>query len=224
MTQVVFSDIAGTVVAGNPWDFIREHPLYDQEKGRRELLKFLPIYIASRLRLVSDTTFRHHWLHRMAASLAGISRADLLTIFRDTVTNAMSGAYQRDVIERLHEHQQAGAKVILVTGMFVELAEVFREHLGMDGAIGSRMCFDGDVITGIVDGEPCVGARKLDYMKGYLQEFHSQVTIGDCYGYADSYSDRALLGAVGHGVVTYPDARMRNLALQKGWETIPDDE
>ncbi len=224
MTQVVFSDIAGTVVAGNPWDFIRKHPLYNREQGRRELRKFLPIYLGRRLRLISDTTFRHYWLHHMAASFAGTNRDDLLTIFRDTVTQAMADAYQQDVIDRLREHQQGGAKVILVTGMFIELAEAFAQHLAMDGAIGSRMVFRDGIVTGEIDGETCVGPRKLDYIKRYLAQMDANLSVSDCYGYADSYSDRALLGAVGHGVATYPDARMRAFALGQGWEIIPDAE
>lgn len=221
MTQIVFSDIAGTVVAGNPWDFIRKHPLYHQEQGRRELRKFLLIYIARRLRLISDTTFRHYWLHHMAASFAGTSREDLLTIYRDTVTQAMADSYQQDVIARLREHQAAGAKVILVTGMFIELAEAFAEHLGMDGAIGSRMAFRDGIVTGEIEGETCVGPRKLDYIKRYLAQVDANLSVSDCYGYADSYSDRALLGAVGQGVATYPEARMRTFALEQGWEIIP---
>ncbi len=221
MTEVVFSDIAGTVVAGNPWDFIRQHPLYDQEQGRRELLKFMPIYIGSRLRIISDTTFRHRWLHHMAASFAGLSRDDLLTIYRDTVTQAMADAYQEDVIARLRQHQEHGARVILVTGMFIELAEAFRDHLGMDGAIGSRMIFANGVVTGEIDGDTCVGPRKLEYVRRYLNQVDPKLTVADCYGYADSYSDRALLRAVGHGVATYPDERMRSVALQNGWEIIP---
>jgi phosphoserine phosphatase len=28
---------------------------------------------------------------------------------------------------------------------------------------------------------------------------------------------------VGHGVATYPDSRMRHVALEQGWEIIPMD-
>lgn len=221
MVQVVFSDIAGTIVAGNPWTAIRQHPLYNQEQGKRQMRRFLPIYAARKLRLMSDTNFRHQWLVHMAAGFAGLRYEDILTIYRETVQSGFTEAYQQDVIARLRQHKANGAVVVMVSGMFVELVQAFAEYVGADDALGSRMEFEDGIATGRVVEPTCVGPRKLEFIRDYLTKHYPSVSLAECYGYADSYSDRALLGAVGHGVATYPEARVRNLAQRNGWEIIP---
>ena len=222
MVQIVFSDIAGTIVTGNPWDYIRKHEKYNHKQGQRELRRFLPVYFGRKLRLISDTSFRHNWLIRVGAAFKGMSRDTIREIYQDTVANQMSPNYREDVIDRLKQHQQNGAKVILVSGMFRDLVEAFADYVGADGAIGTHLYYDANGITdGTIDGETCVGYRKPQFVERYLNEHYPDVSITDCYGYADSYSDRSLLDAVGHGVATYPDDQLRQVALTKGWDMIP---
>lgn len=220
MSRIVFSDIAGTIVKGNPWDYVREHPYYNATQGRREMLRFLPAYVGWRLRIVSDTAFRNQWLQSMARSLRGLSKAELSKLFDESIRQQMSNMIQTPVVERLKAHQAKGDKVILVSGMFVEMGRVFADVVGADGVIGSQIAYTNDVVAGQVAGPPCVGPRKVEYVQEYLRGHHPDVDITDCYGYADSYSDRSLIAAVGHGVVTFPEDDMRAYAEAKGWEIM----
>lgn len=220
MTRVVFSDIAGTIVRGNPWDYVRQHPDFDAQQGRRERWRFLPVYLGWRLKLVSDTTFRDQWLHRMVGALRGLPRPKLQALFQDVIRNQMQSMQQTAVIERLQAHQAAGDKLVLVSGMFVEMGEVFADVVGADDVIGSRIAYANEHVSGQLDGPTCVGPRKVDYIQRYLNEKHPGVPLADCYAYADSFSDRSLIAAVGHGVVTYPEADMRAYAEAQGWEIM----
>lgn len=221
MVQIVFSDIAGTIVTGNPWDYIRKHDKYNKAQGQRELMRFLPTYFGRKLKLISDTAFRNNWLKCVGAAFKGLSKETITEIYEYTATTAMADNYRDDVIARLREHQADGAKVILVSGMFVDLVEAFAVHVGADGAIGTNLYYQANGITnGKIDGDTCVGFRKPQFIERYLHQHHPDISIGDCYGYADSYSDRSLLDAVGHGVATYPDDGLRDVAIKKGWEII----
>ncbi len=222
MSNIVFSDVAGTVIEGNPWDYIRQHPMYDEWQGQRQILKFLPIYLGHKINLVSDSAFRDKWLRTMAGALAGMTRQEISTLYADVLDNYMAHLYHDDVIARLKQHTENGASVVLVSGMFVEMVEMIADHIGAAGAIGSQMAYNTDgIATGGVDGATCVGARKLDFIRQYLQTHHPETDLSACYGYADSYSDRSLLSAVGHSVATYPDEGMRHIAESNGWEIIP---
>lgn len=218
---VVFSDVGGTVFIGAPWKHLRSHPMWNKSRGTAQFATFLPIYLASKIGIVSETQMRQRWLDGMASVLAGLSRDELNTMYRETIQDKMQHIFRKDVIARLQQHKADGHTVILVSGIFTELVQLIAEHIGIDGAIGTTMAFQNDRATGDLIGIPCVGTQKIEYIKQYLQENHPDIPLEDCFGYADSYSDRALLSAVGHSVATYPDDDMRQIAVSHGWEIMP---
>ncbi|MDQ7026071.1 MAG: HAD-IB family hydrolase [Anaerolineae bacterium] len=221
MSYVVFSDVGGTVIDGTPWDVIRRHPSYNKSRGRLELLKFLPVYGLSKIKLLNESRMRKQWLARMAASFTGFSRQTISQIYQDSIEGDLQGILRRDVVARLQEHKQQGATVILVSGIFTDLVQMLAEHIGIDGAIGTQVEYQDDIATGQLFGEPCVGIKKIDYIQDYMKANHPHINMQDCYGYADSFSDKALLSAVGRGIATYPDDAMRGVAENNGWEMFP---
>jgi HAD superfamily hydrolase (TIGR01490 family) len=222
MSYVVFSDVGGTVMEGTPWNIIRKHPAYNKMRGRFELLRFLPVFVLHQLTILNESQMRKQWLARMAASFSGLSRAALFTMYRDAIEGDFQPRLRRDVVARLQAHKQQGATVVLVSGIFTDLVQLLAEYIGVDAAIGTQVEYANDIATGRLLGEPCVGQNKIDFIQHYMQTHHPHVKMADCYGYADSYSDRALLTAVGHGVATYPDELMRETAQAAGWELFPE--
>ncbi|MGB7340494.1 MAG: HAD-IB family hydrolase [Phototrophicaceae bacterium] len=218
---VVFSDVGGTVFQGAPWSHLRAHPLWNSYRGNLEFARFLPTYIGSKIGTVTETQMRQRWLAGMADVFKGMSRSDLHTLYSETITGELQNIFRKDVIARLQKHKAEGYTVILVSGIFTDLVQLIAENIGIDGAIGTKMGFQDDIATGKLVGIPCVGVQKIDYIKQYLAENHPTVALEDCFGYADSYSDRSLLSAVGHGVATYPDDGMRQEAISSGWEIMP---
>lgn len=216
----VFSDIAGTIVQGDPWKLIRQHPAVPKERQRSLIIGFLPIYMARKIGVISDTVFRDRWLKTMARLFEGMSRGGMQQIFEDVITREMVDLYHQDVIVRLQEHRRAQRRVVLVSGMFRDMSTIFARYVDVDDAIGTRLIWDGDICTGQIDGETCVGPRKIEAIRHYIASQGFQVEMNDCYGFADSYSDRVLLTTVGYGVATYPDDQLRQLAQKKGWEII----
>jgi HAD superfamily hydrolase (TIGR01490 family) len=221
MSYVVFSDVGGTVIEGTPWNIIRKHPSYNKTRGQIELLRFLPTYALSKFKILNESGMRKEWLARMAASFTGLSRETIFKMYRDSIEGDFQNVLRRDVVAQLQEHKKQGATVILVSGIFTDLVQLLAEHIGIDGAIGTRVEYRNDIATGRLSGEPCVGANKIDYIQQYMKTNHPDIDMQDCYGYADSYSDRVLLSAVGHGIATYPDDAMRQVAESNGWETFP---
>jgi HAD superfamily hydrolase (TIGR01490 family) len=222
MTYVVFSDVGGTLFEGTPWAWLREHPSFNLSRSQVELFKFLPVLLLNKMGFVSETTMRNRWLAHMASTFTGMSRETIHKIYADVIAGAMGQALRQDIVEHLQEHKQKGATVILVSGIFADLIQKLAEHIGIDGAIGTNLEYRDDVATGRLSGNPCVGPQKIDYIKQFMQTRYPDIDLQDCYGYADSYSDRALLSIVGHSIVTYPDDEMRQVAGEHGWEIIPE--
>lgn len=218
---VVFSDVGGTVFEGAPWSHLRAHPSWNKSRANIEFVKFLPVYGLSRIGILSETRMRRLWLAGMADIFKGMSRNDLQTMYSETIESHLKNIFHEDVVARLQAHKADGHTVILVSGIFTELVQLIAENIGIDGAIGTQMQFKNDIATGKLVGIPCVGTQKIEYIKQYISNNHPHTDLADCYGYADSYSDRALLSAVGHGVATYPDDDMRQIAVSSGWEIIP---
>jgi phosphoserine phosphatase len=73
---------------------------------------------------------------------------------------------------------------------------------------------DGRFTGGIV-GEPCYGAGKRIWGERIAAEHGAPMR--DCTFYTDSFSDLALLEAVGHPVAVNPDVRLRRRAHERGW-------
>jgi HAD superfamily hydrolase (TIGR01490 family) len=218
---IVFSDVGGTVIEGAPWVHLQKHPNFNTERNRWEMYKFLPVYAASKIKLISETAMRQQWLKGMARVLKEMPREQLRSMFRETIEGDLQSVLRRDVIERLQAHKANGATVILVSGIFSDFVELIAEHIGIDGAIGTRLEYNSDTTTGRISGIPCVGAQKIEYIHQFIRENQPDTDLADCYGYADSYSDCALLSAVGHGVATYPDDNMRVVAQANNWEIMP---
>lgn len=218
---IVFSDVGGTVFEGAPWLHLRKHPTWKKTNGNLEYFRFLPIYLLSKVGIISETTMRQRWLAGMASILKRMSRDDLRQMYLETIENQLQSVFRPDVVTRLQQHKANGDTVILVSGIFTDFVQLIAENIGVDGAIGTTMEYKDGIATGKILGIPCVGTQKINYIKDYVQTNHSDIRLEDCFGYADSYSDRALLSAVGHGVATYPDDDMRQVALTSGWEIMP---
>ncbi len=219
---VALFDVAGTLVGSNPWEYVRQHPQVDEKRVKAALMRFLPVYIARKLKLVSDETFRDRWLRQMARLFEGWTRDQLQALFADIVQVKMCDDFFGDVLDQLRTHAADGVHVVLISGMFTDMTQAFADFSGAHAAIGTRLQFEGDRCTGRVDEPTCVGPRKLDLLRAYLNT-QPQVTDWDAsYAYADSRSDIPLLTSVGHSVVTHPDDDMRQEAQMRGWSVIPD--
>jgi HAD superfamily hydrolase (TIGR01490 family) len=219
---VVFSDVGGTIFGGEPWSHLRFHPDFNQQRLRWESVRFAPSWLLHRLNIMDETQMRRNWLGGMARTFRGMRREKVLGMYRDTLLGSLQNVMHHDVIERLQKHQAEGAKVVLVSGIFADFVKIIAEHIGVDGAIGTNIEYSNDIVTGNLIGIPSVGKQKIDLIHQYMRENYPQTKLEDCYAYADSYSDKAMLSTVGHGVAAHPDKKMREAAMANNWEIMPN--
>ncbi len=122
------------------------------------------------------------------------------------------------MLEVAHAHQDAGRPVYICTAASQEMAEMLAHVLSFDGALGAR----SEVVDGHYTGR---SAGPFTYREGKAIAMRELAAAADIdlaasYAYSDSESDLPMLRVVGHPVAVNPDAELRRVAREEGWEIM----
>ena len=113
-------------------------------------------------------------------------------------------------------HLDAGERVWLVTAAPVELATIMAQRLGFTGALGTVSEIVDGVYTGKLVGHPLHGPAKAEAVRALAAR--TGLVLDHCAAYSDSFNDLPMLSLVGTAVAINPDADLRELARERGWE------
>jgi phosphatidylglycerophosphatase C len=120
--------------------------------------------------------------------LQGRPRAHLATVARQFAERRVCAGLRPEAVATLHAHRQAGDRLWIVSASLDLYLAPLVTMLGVEGTLGTRLHFDGDVATGAFAGAPCWGREKVRRLRAALGE---QVTIHRAYG--NGTGDDALL-------------------------------
>jgi HAD superfamily hydrolase (TIGR01490 family) len=110
------------------------------------------------------------------------------------------GFYIPAVRAALREHRKAGDHVVLVSGSFPVVVDPVAADIDARHVLCTRPEVRDGVLTGAVEGEPCIGEGKRRAVRD-LAEGYPGISLSDCYAYGDHPSDLPMLTEVGHPVV-----------------------
>ncbi|WP_425464613.1 HAD family hydrolase [Nocardia yunnanensis] len=113
-------------------------------------------------------------------------------------------------------HLDAGQQVWLVTATPVELAQVIAKRLGLTGALGTVAESEDGVFTGRLVGDILHGLGKAHAVRTLA--IREGLNLKRCTAYSDSHNDVPMLSLVGTAVAINPDADLREVAKNRGWE------
>ena len=117
-------------------------------------------------------------------------------------------------LDLLAEHRERGEPAYVLSASLQEIVEHIALDLGFDGAIGSTC----EIVDGVYTGKslrPCYGTYKADALRELAER--EGIDLADSIAYSDSHTDLAFLEAVGRPVAVNPDAKLRAVALERGW-------
>ena len=117
-------------------------------------------------------------------------------------------------IRRIRAHKQAGHRVLLLTGALDVVVEPLADLLEVDVDCAHLLVRDGR-LTGDLQQPPPAGEARATALEEYAAR-HS-LDIAESFAYADAISDLPMLERVGTAVVVNPDARLSQVAGQRGW-------
>jgi fatty acyl-CoA reductase len=117
-------------------------------------------------------------------------------------------------VRRIRAHKQAGHRVLLLTGALDVVVEPLAEMLGVDVDCARLLERDGR-LTGDLLHPPPAGEARATALEEYAAPLG--VNLADSFAYADAISDLPMLERAGTPVVINPDARLSQVANQRGW-------
>jgi HAD superfamily hydrolase (TIGR01490 family) len=188
--------------------------------SRRQLVSDAWANVQFRLRGSTDEV-THALRDRISSSLAGTRVRDLERLAPDILARILPRLYPQ-MLALAYEHQDEGRRVYIATAASSELAEMLARVLALDGGIGSQF---SEVRDGVFTGEPAglfiYGAGKARAIEQLAAR--EGIDLALSYAYSDSQSDLPMLRLVGHPVVVNPDAELRRIAREEGWEVLRFD-
>lgn len=178
---------------------------------------------------VRDVAWASWWLARYAMG----SDEGLDQVFQTAVASLMGSEeavldarvdawFEREVRHRLRpgardallRHREAGHRLVLATSSTQYVARRAVDAYGLDHGISTTLAVDAGRFTGGI-AELAVGAEKLTAVRRWADR--EGVALERCAFYTDSYSDVALMEAVGEPVAVHPDRRLLQHARARGW-------
>jgi HAD superfamily hydrolase (TIGR01490 family) len=149
--------------------------------------------------------------------IAGQRVVDLQRLAPKVLAGVLPRLYPQ-MLEVAHAHQDAGRPVYICTAASQEMAEMLAHVLGFDGALGARSEVVDGRYTGRASGPFTYREGKAEAMRELAAA--QGIDLAASYAYSDSESDLPMLRAVGHAVVVNPDAELRRVARDEGWEIM----
>jgi HAD superfamily hydrolase (TIGR01490 family) len=209
-----FFDLDKTLMAGSSGIFFARAAYETGMISRGRLAR--DAYENLRFRLRGSTDERADDVRRrVGRMIAGVRVRDLQRLSPRVLAGVLPRLYPQ-MLARAYAHQDAGVPVYILTAASQEMADLLAHVLAFDGGLGSR----SEIVDGRYTGRP---AGPFNYREGKVVSMRELaeregIDLGVSYAYSDSESDLPMLRAVGYPIVVNPDAELRRIALEQGWE------
>jgi HAD superfamily hydrolase (TIGR01490 family) len=150
------------------------------------------------------------------AFIEGRSTAELMALGEDIYDEIIAEKIWPGTRGLAQMHLDAGQQVWLVTATPYELAATIAKRLGLTGALGTAAESIDGVFTGRLVGDILHGTGKAHAVRSLA--IREGLNLKRCTAYSDSFNDVPMLSLVGTAVAINPDANLRDLARERGWE------
>ena len=213
--MIVISDMMGTLTTGSPFMGLVDWVRHNDSKFRANFYTAIamPAYVLAKGGIIDWQTWGQKL---MLDSLAYIKDAD-----EDKVRHASEWVVEHnlwkkrreDVVARLVKHRDEGAQVYIASSAVEPFIEPFAQRIGAQ-AIGTPT----EIVNGRLRavGELAANEKKIEQVLSRLGVDRVDVAYGD------TILDVPLLEHADHPVAVYPEARLKTVALERGWEIIGD--
>lgn len=205
-------DLEGTIVNSNVvesylWARLATMPRSSWLRELADLAWCAPRYLSA------ERHDRGELLRAFLRRYAGARADELRSLVTDVLGDALLHRMMPEATRQIRRHRAAGHRTILITGA-VDL-HVQPLSVLFDEVVASRMHTKDGVLTGFLETPPLVDEARAAWLRHYAQA--NGLHLDRSYAYADSYSDRPLLEAVGHPQVVNPDSQLFRHARRRRW-------
>ena len=213
--MIVVSDMMGTLTTGSPFLGLVDWVKHNQSKLRANLYmaSVMPAYLLAKNGLIDWQAWGQKL---MIDSLAYIKDADeekVRHVSEWVVEHDFWKKRREDVITRLVKHREDGAQVYIASSVVEPFIKPFAERIGAQ-IIGTPT----EIVNGKLRmvGELVANEKKIAQVLSRLGVDRVDVAYGD------TILDVPLLEHADHPVAVYPEAKLKTVALERGWEIMGD--
>lgn len=222
-TAAIF-DLDGTLFTGHFWQGIVKHHIKHRVKlpsVAAYLTTHIPLWLASKVKILSEETYKVRWGEDLAATLRGLRSEEMRKIFEWVSSNYVMKLLRPDIMALLGRHRKEGHATVILSGGFNDFLEIIKQRLGVDHAVGTKIEVVEDICSGRIVRPMCFGINKARLLEEYISQAKLNINFGLSFAYADSIVDIPVLEMVGNPVATYPDKKLLSVAQHKGWKILP---
>ncbi|GAA5315871.1 MAG: HAD family hydrolase [Candidatus Pelagadaptatus aseana] len=219
MNLAIF-DLDNTLIAGDSdhsWgEFLVERELVDVEAYKRANDQFYQDYERGELDI-------HAYQEFSLQPLTRYSMAELAELHRQFMTAKIDPLRLPQADALLQQHRQRGDYLLIITSTNRFITQPIADALGVDFLLATEAEIVDGRYSGKMIGTPCYQDGKITRLHQWLQQAQQHGFTGDLensYFYSDSINDAPLLREVTHPIAVDPDASLRTLAEQQGWQVI----
>jgi HAD superfamily hydrolase (TIGR01490 family) len=216
-------DLDGTVFKGHFWQGIIKHHIKFKVKlpsVAAYLITHIPLWLASKIKLLSEETYKIKWGEDLALTLKGMNRDEIRKIYEWIDSNYVAKLIRPDIMALLEDHRRDGHMVIILSSSFSGFLEIVKKRLGVEHAVGTNIEFVNDICTGKIVRPLCFGVNKARLLREHISQENLNIDFSHSFAYADSIVDIPVLEMVSNPVAVYPDKKLLNIAYNRGWKIL----
>ena len=213
--MIVVSDMMGTLTTGSPFLGLVDWVKHNQSKLRANwyMTSIMPSYVLAKRGLIDWQKWGQKLMIDSLAYIKGATPENVMHASEWVVEHDLWKKRREDVVARLVKHREDGANVYIASSVVEPFIEPFAKRIGAE-TIGTPV--------EIVDGRlRMVGGLVADEKK--IEQVLSRLGVERVdVAYGDTILDVPLLEHADRPVAVYPEARLKKIAMERGWEIIGD--
>jgi phosphoserine phosphatase len=213
--MIVVSDMMGTLTTGSPFLGLVDWVKHNQSKMQANLkiASIMPAYLLAENGIIDWQLWGQKLMIDSLGYVKNVDEEKLKQVSEWVVEHDLWKKRRQDVVDRLIKHREGGAQVYIASSVVEPFIEPFARRIGAQVS-GTPVEIKNGRIQMV--GELIASEKKIEQIINRLG-----VKRVD-FAYGDTMLDVPMLEHADHPVAVYPDAKLKQLALQKGWEIIGD--
>jgi phosphoserine phosphatase len=219
---IVVTDLEGTLTTAQTWRGVHEwiHAHHPSAAARRFVALRLPLVALSKVGLYEAETLRARWVRDQARLLEGVSAGDLAEMGAWVVDRSLWPARRQAAIDAVTaaigaaRDRDPATQLILATGGYQPIGDAFAARIGATAALGTPLEIRAGIATGRLAAPTQSGRRKAAAVRARAAGGTVVAAFGDTAG------DIPMLELADRAVAVAPDAKLRGVAGQRGWEIL----
>jgi len=198
--------------------------LLNQATPMRSFRRFGTALLSAPMLAMAEARDRRLFNEMLFANYKGMSEDRMVGLADEVFDKVVRPRIFRGAQDLVSKCQEAGLRVVLITGSLDYTIRPLAEHLGVstDDLITNRLEMKDGYATGKLTRPVVAGPGKAKLIVDDAQAHGHH--LPDCHGYSDSYSDVPMLSVVGHPFCVNPDTRLERLAQAYDWPILDVDQ